>query len=51
MMQVFGVSKIESQEINTRDAVGISEIKNFKVDVLEASQLLFIEVPLTFGES
>ena len=51
MMQVFGVSKIESQEINTRDAVGISEIENFKVDVLEASQLLFIEVPLTFGES
>ena len=51
VMQVFGASKIDSQEINTRDAVGISEIENFKVDVLEASQLLFIEVPLTFGES
>ena len=51
MMQVFGISKIESQEINSRDAVGISEIENFKIDVLEDSQLLFIEVPLTFGES
>ena len=51
MMQVFGISKIDSQEINTRDAVGISEVDKFKVDVLEDSQLLFIEVPVTFGES
>ncbi|MDG1308980.1 MAG: pirin family protein [Flavobacteriaceae bacterium] len=51
VMQVFGVSKIGSTEINTRDAVEISEVENFKVDVLEDSQLLFIEVPVTFDES
>ncbi|MDB4178716.1 pirin family protein, partial [Flavobacteriaceae bacterium] len=51
VMQVFGVSKIESTEINTRDAVEISEVENFKVDILEDSQLLFIEVPVTFDES
>jgi len=48
VMQVFGVSKIETTELNPRDAVGITEIENFKVDVLEDSQLLFIEVPITF---
>jgi len=48
IMQVFGVSKIESTELNARDAVGISEIDNFNMDVSEDSQLLFIEVPITF---
>ncbi|MDB2493924.1 pirin family protein [Flavobacteriaceae bacterium] len=48
IMQVFGVSKIESTELNARDAVGISEIDNFNIDVSEDSQLLFIEVPITF---
>ena len=48
IMQVFGVSKIESTELNARDAVGISEIDNFNIDVSKDSQLLFIEVPITF---
>ena len=48
MMQVYGASKIESTALNARDAVGISEIDTFKVDVSEDSQLLFIEVPITF---
>jgi redox-sensitive bicupin YhaK (pirin superfamily) len=48
MMQVYGASKIDSTALNTRDAVGISEIDTFKVDVSEDSQLLFIEVPITF---
>jgi hypothetical protein len=47
-MQVFGVSKIESTELIARDAVGISEIDNFNIDVSKDSQLLFIEVPITF---
>ncbi|MDG1091681.1 MAG: pirin family protein [Flavobacteriaceae bacterium] len=51
VMQVFGVSKIETTELNTRDAVAISEIDRFKVDVSEDSQLLLIEVPVTFDES
>lgn len=48
MMQVYGASKIDSTALNARDAVGISEIDTFKVDVSEDSQLLFIEVPITF---
>jgi redox-sensitive bicupin YhaK (pirin superfamily) len=48
MMQVYGASKIDSTALNARDAVGISEIETFKVDVLEDSQLLIIEVPITF---
>ena len=42
MMQVYGASKIDSTALNARDAVGISEIETFKVDVLEDSQLLII---------
>lgn len=48
MMQVFGNSNIETAELNSRDAVGISEIDNFTVNVSEDSQLLFIEVPINF---
>ena len=48
VMQVLGASKIESTELNARDAVGISEVDSFKLDVSEDSQLLFIEVPITF---
>ena len=47
-MQVFGGSKIEATELNARDAVGVSEVKDFKIEVIEDSQLLFIEVPVTF---
>ena len=32
-MQVFGVSKIETTELKARDAVGISEIKDFEIEV------------------
>ena len=51
VMQVFGASKIETTELSSRDAVGISEINDFKIEATEDSQLLFIEVPVTFKES
>jgi len=51
MMQVFGASKIETTALNPRDAVGISETKDFKIEATEDSQFLFIEVPVTFKES
>ena len=51
VMQVFGASKIETTTLNSRDAVGVSEITDFKIEATEESQLLFIEVPLTFSES
>ena len=49
VMQVFGASKIETTVLNSRDAVGISEVNDFTVGATEVSQLLFIEVPLTFN--
>jgi redox-sensitive bicupin YhaK (pirin superfamily) len=51
IMQVFGASKIETTTLNSRDAVGVSEITDFKIEATEESQLLFIEVPITFSES
>ena len=47
-MQVFGTSKIETTKLKARDAVEISEIKDFEIEAKEDSQLLFIEVPVTF---
>ena len=51
VMQIFGASIIESTELNSRDAVGISEINDFLIEATEDSQLLFIEVPVSFKES
>ena len=48
VMQVFGASKIETTKLKARDAVEISEIKDFEIEAKEDSQLLFIEVPVTF---
>lgn len=48
VMQVFGTSKIETTKLKARDAVEISEIKDFEIEAKEDSQLLFIEVPVTF---
>ena len=45
------LQKLKLQTLNSRDAVGISEINDFKIEATEESQLLFIEVPLTFSES
>ena len=45
VMQVTGVSEVSGQDLNQRDAVGISKVNIFLVEAHEASQLLFIEVP------
>jgi len=51
VMQIYGTSKINTTQLQPRDAVGISETDDFKIEASEASQLLFIEVPVTFNES
>ena len=51
VMQIYGVSKINTTQLQSRDAVGISETDDFKIEASEDSQLLFIEVPVTFNES
>ena len=50
-MQIHGISKINTTQLQSRDAVGISETDDFKIEASEDSQLLFIEVPVTFNES
>jgi hypothetical protein len=43
---IDGKVKIGTHILNKRDAVGISETKDFKIDVLEDSQILLMEVPM-----
>ncbi|MDG1394831.1 MAG: pirin family protein [Flavobacteriaceae bacterium] len=51
VMQIHGISKINLTQLQSRDAIGISETDDFKIEAIEDSQLLFIEVPVTFNES
>ncbi|XMO86070.1 pirin family protein [Algibacter sp. AS12] len=47
IMTIFGKHLIIENELNTRDAMGISGTSSFKIETKEDSGLLFIEVPLT----
>ncbi|SFD06547.1 pirin family protein [Algibacter pectinivorans] len=47
IMTIFGKHSINENELNTRDAMGISDTSSFKIETKEDSGLLFIEVPLT----
>lgn len=46
VMQVFGASTIDNQELQQRDAVGISNANQFLIEAQQDGQLLFIEVPM-----
>lgn len=46
MMVIDGDIAIKSQELKTRDAIGISETNDFSLKAITESQLLFIEVPM-----
>ena len=46
VMTIHGNVMINSNSLQTRDAIGVSETEDFDINVLEDSQLLFIEVPL-----
>lgn len=48
VMQVYGISTIENQQLNQRDALGISNVNQFEIVAQQESQLLFIEVPMKF---
>ena len=39
---------IENQQLNQRDALGISNVNQFEIVAQQESQLLFIEVPMKF---
>lgn len=46
VMTIFGNYSINENELQTRDAVGVSETSNFNIKTNEDSGLLFIEVPI-----
>lgn len=46
IMTVFGDYSINENVLKTRDAIGISDAKSFKIKTNEDSGLLFIEVPI-----
>jgi hypothetical protein len=47
---VEGKAEIEGQELNKRDAIGISETKSIAIEIKEDSKILFMEVPMKLNE-
>lgn len=46
IMNISGSVKIDGEEIDSRDAVGISKTNSFSITSITDSELLFIEVPM-----
>ncbi len=46
IMNIHGEIVVNNETANTRDAIGIYDVKSFNVNANEDSQLLFIEVPM-----
>lgn len=46
LVVINGSVKVDGQELNKRDALGISETENFTVTVTEDAELLAIEIPM-----
>lgn len=46
LMNIHGNITIDGQTLEQRDAVGVFETASFKISTSEASELLFIEVPM-----
>lgn len=46
VMNIHGAVTIETNELQTRDAIGVSQTDNFKISANEDSELLLIEVPM-----
>lgn len=47
-MVVYGKVDFGEAELETRDAIGISETETFSAEAKEDTSLLFIEVPMHF---
>ena len=45
-MTISGGVSISDFNLNSRDAIGISETSDFEINATENSELLFIEVPM-----
>lgn len=46
IMNIHGEINVHDHIINSRDAVGISQIDYFSINAIEDSQILFIEIPM-----
>lgn len=46
VMTIHGNVNINNEILQTRDALGVSEVENFEIKAVEDSQLLLIEVPM-----
>ena len=46
VMNIHGTVTVETNELQTRDAIGVSQTDNFKISANEDSELLLIEVPM-----
>lgn len=46
VMTIHGNVTVNNSNLQTRDAIGVSETEDFKIRALDDSQLLFIEVPM-----
>ncbi len=48
IMNIFGKIEIDSEVLESRDAIGILDTNSFEIKVKDESSLLFIEVPMSF---
>jgi redox-sensitive bicupin YhaK (pirin superfamily) len=48
VMNIHGNVSVEGNDLETRDAIGISETSSFEIKANDDSGLLFIEVPMNF---
>lgn len=46
VFMIEGTASIEGQVLNKRDALGISEVSSFTIDISENSEILVIDVPM-----
>ncbi|MDO6759363.1 pirin family protein [Tamlana sp. 2_MG-2023] len=48
VMVIYGKASIENEVLETRDAIGVSEVGEFSAEAIEETALLLIEVPMKF---
>lgn len=48
VMNIYGDVSIDGKDLNSRDAIGVSDTSSFEIKANEDSALLFIEVPMSF---
>jgi quercetin 2,3-dioxygenase len=50
VMTIFGEILVNGSKLETRDAIGISDVESFEIKAEEDSSLLYIEVPMDFNK-